>query len=107
MSLIFITQRSDSDIHLLLFWSTSMTRTPLVAIVIAATATLAASAFASGYGPAPYYQPAEGAPASQRGISVQTLSAGEPVKHPVNEAGAAPAGQEDAAQAVITMGDKH
>ncbi|MGF6368934.1 hypothetical protein OKW40_001684 [Paraburkholderia sp. RAU6.4a] len=38
-------------------------------------ATLSASTFASGFGPAPHYDPIIGAPASQRGLSVQTLAA--------------------------------
>jgi len=47
----------------------------LVTLIIAATAAVAAPAFASGYGPAPYYNPMVGAPASQRGQSVQTIAA--------------------------------
>ncbi|WP_414441523.1 hypothetical protein [Burkholderia sp. 22PA0106] len=35
----------------------------------------ASTAFASGYGPAPHYDPLAGAPASQRGQSAQTLHA--------------------------------
>jgi hypothetical protein len=38
-------------------------------------ALLAAPAFASGYGPAPFYNAKAGAPSSQRGPSAQTLSA--------------------------------
>jgi len=45
------------------------------AVLIAASATLTAPAFAGGYGPAPFYRPSVGAPASQRGQSVQTLTA--------------------------------
>src|SRR5215475_16059764 len=37
----------------------------IAAVLIAASATLAAPAFASGYGPAPHYSPSVGAPASQ------------------------------------------
>ncbi|WP_109476268.1 hypothetical protein [Paraburkholderia sp. C35] len=40
----------------------------------AASASVSPSAFASGYGPAPFYRPYVGAPASQRGESSQTLS---------------------------------
>jgi hypothetical protein len=47
----------------------------LAALLVAASATLAAPAFASGYGPAPFYHPTVGAPASQRGESVQTVAA--------------------------------
>lgn len=47
----------------------------IATILVAASAALAAPAFASGYGPAPFYHPLTGAPASQRGQSAQTLSA--------------------------------
>jgi hypothetical protein len=52
-------------------------KTMMLALV-AATATLAAPAFASGYGPAPSYDPLVGAPASQRGQSTATLAAERP-----------------------------
>jgi hypothetical protein len=46
------------------------------AVLIAASASIAAPAFAtSGYGPAPFYNPEVGAPASQRGPSAQTIAA--------------------------------
>lgn len=47
----------------------------LAALLVAASATLAAPAFASGYGPAPFYRPTVGAPASQQGQSEQTVAA--------------------------------
>jgi hypothetical protein len=47
----------------------------IVALFAAFSAIAAAPAFASGYGPAPAYRPAVGAPASQRGQSLQTLAA--------------------------------
>ncbi|WP_082624986.1 hypothetical protein [Paraburkholderia caribensis] len=47
----------------------------LSTIFVVASMTLTASAFASGYGPAPSYRPVDGAPASQRGQSAQTISA--------------------------------
>jgi hypothetical protein len=47
----------------------------LAALLIAAATTIAAPAFASGYGPAPSYRPSVGAPASQRGQSAQTVAA--------------------------------
>jgi hypothetical protein len=47
----------------------------IVALLVAFSASAAAPAFASGYGPAPFYRPAVGAPASQHGQSVQTLAA--------------------------------
>lgn len=51
-------------------------KTKLIAtLLIASSAALAAPAFASGLGPAPFYRPEVGAPASQRGQSVQTLAA--------------------------------
>jgi hypothetical protein len=54
-----------------------MKRNLLATLLIAASATIAAPAFASGYGPAPHYQPAVGAPASQQGPSAQTIAAEE------------------------------
>lgn len=47
----------------------------IVALFVALSASVAAPAFASGYGPAPFYKPSVGAPASQRGQSAQTLAA--------------------------------
>jgi hypothetical protein len=48
----------------------------LVAVIIAASAAIAAPAFASsGYGPAPHYNPIDGAPSSQRGESAMTIHA--------------------------------
>jgi hypothetical protein len=55
--------------------NTTMKRNLLATLLIAASATLAAPAFASGYGPAPSYRPAVGAPASQQGPSAQTIAA--------------------------------
>ena len=47
----------------------------VTAAVIAVSAVAAGSAFASsGYGPAPHYDPLAGAPASQRGVSAQTIA---------------------------------
>jgi hypothetical protein len=45
------------------------------ALILVLSATLSSAAFASGYGPAPYYSPSVGAPASQRGQSAQTVTA--------------------------------
>jgi hypothetical protein len=51
-------------------------KTKLVATLLTALcASLAAPAFASGYGPDPYYRPSVGAPASQRGQSAETVAA--------------------------------
>ncbi|HWT39582.1 MAG TPA: hypothetical protein VN289_25080 [Paraburkholderia sp.] len=47
----------------------------IAALLVAVSAAVAAPAFASGYGPAPFYRPAVGAPASQRGVSAQTVAA--------------------------------
>jgi hypothetical protein len=47
----------------------------IAAALIAASAAIAAPAFASGYGPAPFYKPSVGAPASQQGQNTQTLAA--------------------------------
>jgi hypothetical protein len=45
----------------------------IVSLLVAISASLAAPAFASGYGPAPFYNPQVGAPASQHGQGLQTL----------------------------------
>jgi hypothetical protein len=47
----------------------------IAALLVAVSAAVAAPAFASGYGPAPFYHPSTGAPASQRGQSEQTVTA--------------------------------
>ncbi|ALL66545.1 hypothetical protein K788_0005699 [Paraburkholderia caribensis MBA4] len=47
----------------------------IAALLVAVSAAVAAPAFASGYGPAPFYRPSVGAPASQRGVSAQTVAA--------------------------------
>ncbi|HEV3425357.1 MAG TPA: hypothetical protein VG105_16565 [Paraburkholderia sp.] len=47
----------------------------IAALLVAVSATLAAPAFASGYGPAPFYRPSAGAPVSQRGQSAQAVAA--------------------------------
>ncbi|MBN3855185.1 MULTISPECIES: hypothetical protein [unclassified Paraburkholderia] len=47
----------------------------IAALLVAASASIAAPAFASGYGPAPFYRPNVGAPASQQGQSAQTVAA--------------------------------
>ncbi|WP_144113665.1 hypothetical protein [Paraburkholderia sp. BCC1886] len=47
----------------------------VAALLIAASASIAAPAFASGYGPAPFYRPSVGAPASQQGQNSQTVAA--------------------------------
>jgi hypothetical protein len=52
-----------------------MKKNLLASLLIAATASIAVPAFASGYGPAPSYRPSVGAPASQQGMSAQTIAA--------------------------------
>jgi hypothetical protein len=47
----------------------------IAALLVAVSAAVAAPAFASGYGPAPFYRPSVGAPASQRGVNAQTVAA--------------------------------
>jgi hypothetical protein len=47
----------------------------LSALLVALSTSFAIPAFASGYGPAPFYRPSVGAPASQRGQSEQTVVA--------------------------------
>jgi hypothetical protein len=90
----------------------SMTRSrfTIVARSIAcvfAVRALCAPVFASGYGPSPYYQPNEGAPVSQRGISTQTLSAEQKSRYSMNETDTADAAQRDVANSMITVNDKH
>ncbi|MFT0170561.1 hypothetical protein ACLKMY_16315 [Paraburkholderia mimosarum] len=51
-------------------------KTKLIVVLFAVlSASVAAPAFAGGYGPAPGYRPSIGAPESQRGQSLQTLAA--------------------------------
>ena len=52
-----------------------MNNKPIAAVLIAVSTFLSVPAFASGYGPAPFYRPSVGAPASQRGQSEQTVTA--------------------------------
>ena len=47
----------------------------IVALLVGTLASLSIPAFASGYGPAPFYRPSVGAPVSQRGQSAQTIAA--------------------------------
>ena len=52
-----------------------MNRNLIASVLVVVSAAVAAPAFASsGYGPAPSYNPAAGAPASQRGQSAQTIA---------------------------------
>lgn len=46
----------------------------VAAALIALSAVASVPAFASGYGPAPFYRPSVGAPSSQRGQSAQTVA---------------------------------
>lgn len=46
----------------------------IVPLLVAVSASITAPAFASGYGPAPFYQPSVGAPASQSGQSLRTVA---------------------------------
>ncbi len=59
----------------------------LAALLVAGSASIAAPAFASGYGPAPFYNPEVGAPASQRGPSDQTIVAERAVQAANSERG--------------------
>ncbi|AUT73545.1 MULTISPECIES: hypothetical protein [Paraburkholderia] len=53
-------------------------KTKLVAAaLLAATAFVSAPVFASGFGPAPYYNPIAGAPASERGPAATTAQGGD------------------------------
>jgi hypothetical protein len=61
--------------HSLRFLEVTMKTKSIGAVLIAMSASLAAPAFASGYGPAPFYNPEVGAPSSQRGLSPQSIRA--------------------------------
>ena len=51
-------------------------KTKIIAtLLVVSSASLAAPAFASGYGPAPFYRPDVGEPAAQRSQSAQMLAA--------------------------------
>ena len=52
-----------------------MKKNLLASLLIAASASIAVPAFASGYGPAPSYRPSVGAPASLQGQNTQTIAA--------------------------------
>ncbi|CAB3752216.1 hypothetical protein [Paraburkholderia solisilvae] len=67
---------------------------------------LCAPVFASGYGPSPHYQPNDGAPVSQRGISTQTLSAEQKSGRSMNETDTADAAQHDVAKPMITVNER-
>ena len=62
-----------------------MTNKLIAALLVAACVSIAAPAFASGYGPAPFYRPSVAAPASQQGQSAQTVAA-ERASATVNQA---------------------
>ncbi|CAL8476882.1 hypothetical protein [Caballeronia sp. S22] len=66
----------------------------LVKSLFIAALAAASPAFASGYGPAPFFRPLVGAPASQRGQSAETIAAErtEAIKAPQAAYGAVPAG---------------
>ncbi|CAB3748605.1 hypothetical protein [Paraburkholderia humisilvae] len=82
-------------------------RSLAAACAVCALSALSAPVFASGYGPSPYYQPGDGAPVSQRGISAQTLSTEQKSGYAMNETDTADAAQRDIANTMITAGDKH
>jgi hypothetical protein len=67
--------RRHSEPQLNLILESTMKTKLIAALLVAASASVAAPAFASGYGPAPFYRPAVGAPASQQGVSAQTVAA--------------------------------
>jgi hypothetical protein len=47
----------------------------LATLILVSSGAVATPAFASGYGPAPFYRPSVGAPGSQQGPSAQTIAA--------------------------------
>src|SRR5215472_3681552 len=70
-----ITERTRTSPHRsFLFKEFTMKAKFFAALLTALIASLSAPAFASGYGPAPFYRPSIGAPASQRGPSTETLA---------------------------------
>lgn len=52
-----------------------MNKNFIASLVVAASALVAVPAFASGYGPAPHYNPLVGSPVSEQGQNTQTLAA--------------------------------
>ncbi|MFM0139370.1 hypothetical protein [Caballeronia grimmiae] len=54
-----------------------MNRKLFATVFFIVSSAFAGSALASGYGPAPFYRPAVGAPSSQQGPSAQTIAAEE------------------------------
>jgi len=54
-----------------------MNRKLSATLFLIGSTAFAGSAFASGYGPAPFYRPDLGAPSSQQGPTAQTIAAEE------------------------------
>ena len=79
----------------------------IVALLVALSASVATPAFASGYGPAPSYNPSVGAPASQRGQSAQTVAAEHNDAIVSQEAygGVAAGHSETSSRAAVTFGE--
>jgi hypothetical protein len=82
----------------------------IVALLVALSASVATSAFASGYGPAPSYNPSFGAPASQRGQSAQTVAAVAAERNDATASQEAYGGvvaghSQSASRAAVTLGD--
>jgi hypothetical protein len=79
----------------------------IAALLVALSASATAPAFASGYGPAPFYRPSVGAPASQHGQSVQTLAAERDDATGSQEAygGVVPGHSQSASRAAVTLRD--
>lgn len=63
-----------------------MNRNLIASVLVASTVVMAAPAFASGYGPAPHYNPVAGAPTSQRGQSALTVAAENNLRDAPNSA---------------------
>ncbi len=85
-------------------WSITVKKHHLATLLIAATSILATPAFASGYGPAPHYRPMEGAPASQRGVSAQTVAAEQAARDGVNKANVVETAHAERVQSGTTTG---
>jgi len=66
----------------------------VIALLVASSASFVGPAFASGYGPAPFYRPDVGAPVSQSGQTAQVLAAEAAQARASDENGASVGGDE-------------
>ncbi|MGF6771877.1 hypothetical protein P3T18_004364 [Paraburkholderia sp. GAS199] len=71
-----------------------MKRLSIAGMLAAASLSVMPSAFASGYGPAPFYRPDVGAPISQRGLSAENERSDYRAEGMTDVGGAYPPGSE-------------